>query len=102
MSSFRVLLLISALFTTVCILGFLYQIETVCTMYFRYETTSLVKIGIMSEQDWPQLAICVPYRQVIQEDESENLTVWELFNKTLPVEFLISSCSVRRGMNDGH
>src|SRR5438128_849861 len=48
----------SRLYLLLCIGGFIYQVEQICVMYFKFETTTHISIVIEASHETPLVALC--------------------------------------------
>ena len=85
----------------------LYQIVTICQIYFSYKTTTFVKYENISKISLPAITICVEKREVITNEAKERynlseatdeilakLTVKDQFKLMMKYQDIFESCSV--------
>ena len=71
------------LYILMCVVMCLYQIVTICQIYFSYKTTTFVKYENISKISLPAITICVDKREVITNEAKERFNFSKVTDEIL-------------------
>lgn len=82
-----------------CLIGFIFQSNEVCRVFFAYNTTSSVEMSVPNEIPIPSLSVCVRYDEVLNRTDPTKLsnppTIKQIFDLTPSPTSIIDHCCVR-------
>lgn len=61
--------MISLIFYSICITGFLYQVERMSSMFFQYKTSSTVQHVMHARLSAPTISLCIRYTDIVDWDK---------------------------------
>ena len=107
------------IYYAICLVGFIFQLSSVCNQFFKFETSSRIKVSTEDQYKYQAITICFNHKDIMNrteyrkynisktfqeaflqgDDELSNLTVEQLFTLTPKAEDVIQGCGLRDELN---